>query len=62
MGIYICRTSEHSRRCTKNYKYTVDWQCERLRLKDIKDLSSKLSYARSVFERYKEERRSVGAV
>ena len=56
MGIYICKANEHSRRYTKNYKYTIDWQCERLRLKDIKDLSSKLSYARSVFERYKEER------
>ena len=56
MGIYICRTNEHPQRCIKNYKYTIDWQCERLRLKDIKDLSSKLSYARIMFERYKEER------
>ena len=56
MEIHICRPGEHSQRHTKNYKCTIDWQCERLRLKDIKDLSSKLSYARSVFERYKEER------
>lgn len=55
MEIHICRPGEHSQRHTKNYKYTIDWQCERLRLKDIKDLHSKLSYARSVFERYKEE-------
>lgn len=35
MGIHICRPGEHSQRCIKNYKYTIDWQCERLRLKDI---------------------------
>lgn len=42
MEIHICRPGEHSQRHTKNYKYTIDWQCKRLRLKDIKDLSSKL--------------------
>lgn len=41
MEIHICRTNEHSQRCIKNYKYTIDWQCERLRLKDI-SLSSLL--------------------
>ena len=35
MEIHICRTNEHSQRHTKNYKYTIDWQCERLRLKDM---------------------------
>lgn len=28
MGIYICGANERSQRCTKNYKYTVDWQCD----------------------------------
>ena len=35
MGIYICGPGEHLQRHTKNYKYTIDWQCERLRLKDM---------------------------
>ena len=24
MGIYICKANEHSRRYTKNYKYTIE--------------------------------------
>ena len=55
MKKYIYIVEGRSQQHTKNYKYTIDWQCERLRLKDIKDLSLKLSYARLVFERYKEE-------
>ncbi len=55
MRKHICIIDVRSQQHTRNYKYTVDWQCERLRLKGIKDLHSKLSYARSVFERYKKE-------
>ena len=44
MKKYIYIVEGHSQQHAKNYKYTIDWQCERLRLKDIKDLSLKLSY------------------
>lgn len=56
MGKHTRRIDVQSQQHIRNYKYTIDWQCERLRLKGIKDLSSKLSYARCVFERYEEER------
>lgn len=39
----------------KNCKYTLDWQCERLILKSVKDINKKLTYAESVSNRYRDD-------
>lgn len=35
-----------------NCKYTIEWQCNRIELKNIKNLDQKLEYAEKVFEKF----------
>ena len=35
-----------------NCKYTIEWQCNRIELKNIKDLKLKLNYAEEVFMKF----------
>lgn len=39
-----------------NCKYTIEWQCNRIELKNIKDLRLKLNYAEEVFRKFLSEK------